>query len=670
MKTTLNKKGVWLAFSFLLLIGFLGVLSSSDSQALEWGLDEDADKDQINEIMEDVYRKKSGRDEIPPEEYKKQTVKQGGIVLKNKEYPLEHYEGLSTAGGLDLGKTNLIGFSNSLFWLSKFVYQGIDHGLTLMSGQTILDDWVDTTLSLAKALWDQAVLEYLLPMMVVMAFVLLWQLVAELNLLKGLKTIAVFVGVFVLASFFFQYGGTVIKGVNASNDSIQSSILAVGTMLTGDSEEIPEDQTKEGVTAIIRNTYFNLAVYRPYLLMNYGTTDAEKLTKDDPDRLDNLLKRSRISLYTDGLKAAVKEEAGEGNNDYMSDSDVGVNSKFGMSIGSLVLALGVGIPLLVLALANFLVQLMVLACVLVLGISFFVSLIPQFRKSFVKPLVKGVGLILSQAFLVVFLLFVLLIMTILDSVVPPTTSGGFLVNSLLLAFILWFLLKKRDEIVSMITGGRVQLQTNQSKQVFQGAQRWLQHRGLRRAFQRGQQPTSSGNEPKEEQPKQAPKTPPRYRVVSPQSQKRSLHPTTDPSTVAPTREVSAPNGQRRIGQSKRSQAPIGKRPVTQKSTRPLSPLRTIPVQKKRPLVPHAPRGANQSPSRRMKRPEEQKPSLKKPEAPTKTPRHPNRQLPPKPTTPPQSTKTPATPKMSAPKPVQAPDASIIKRRPTRNERRQ
>lgn len=672
MKWKLSKKGVGLFLSLIFLISFLGILSSEKSHAFEWGwgLSGKADEEKIKGIYEEVYKQKTGRDELPPETYKKREEKQGGIILKNKEYPLEHYEGLSTAAGLgDFQKTNMIGFSNGIFWLGKFCYQGIDYGISLLSSQTILDDWVDTTLGMAKALWQEAKKEYLLYIVIIVGLVFMWQAMAMLDIVRGLKTIVLFVGVFLLATFFFNHGGTVIKEANTVNDNMQGSVLKVGTFLSGMSEDIPEDQTKEGVTAMIRNTYFDLAVMRPYLLMNYGTTDEEALLKDDPKRLDKLLKLSRSILYEEKLKAAVKEEAGEGKNDYMSATDLGVNSKFGMSLGSFVLILGVGIPLLILSLANFLVQIMVLACVLLLAISFFVSLIPHFRQSFVKPLTKVFGLIVSQAFLVIFLLFVLLIMTILDSIISPTTSGGYLVNSIILAFILWYMLKKRDELVSMITGGRVQLQTGSAGQVMNGfrwGSNWLQNRGLRKSFERGQ--SNSSEEPPSGEDKKKERTgPPRFRLSKNQSKKRQLPNEVDQNgTNKNDRKPGQPIVPRRVGQSKRSkQAPL-KRSMGNKQTNTPSELRKVPIQRKRPIEPRPPVDLKQ---RRPQVPGKKQPSqerFKKPEGKLHRPTQ-------KQSFPEETKKAPKIP-VKTPKQPEVPifkkeQREGPKQRPSRNERR-
>jgi hypothetical protein len=656
----LNKKGVVLFFSLLLLIGGLGIFSAVQANALPWK----TGKEIYKEVEEGAYKLDTGRDELPPETIKKKEVKQGGVVLKNKEYPLEHYQGLSTAS--DLGKTSFIGFSNGIFWLDKFFYQGIDYGINLMSSQTIIGDWTDTTLGMAKALWTEAKKEYLVYIVIIVGLVFIWQAMAMMDIVRGLKTVVCFVGVFLLATFFFNHGGTVIKETNAVNENMQGSVLKVGTFLSGMSEEIPEDQTKEGVTAMIRNTYFNLAVLRPYLLMNYGTTNEEALLKNDPKRLDKILKLSRSSLYEEKLKAAVKNEAGEGKNDYMSDSDLGVNSKFGMSLGSLILVLGVGIPLLILALANFLVQIMILACILVLAISFFVSMIPQFRQSFVKPLTKVFGLIVSQSFLVIFLLFVLLIMTILDSVISPDTSGGFVVNSIVLGFILWYLLKNRDELVSMITGGRVQLQTKSAGRLmnsFQWGSNWVQNRGLRKSFERGQ------NKPTENKENKKKEGPPRFRLPKNQSRKRQL-----PNEENPTRNTNDnprtvnPKSPRRVGQSKRSKSAPPRRSMGNRQSNKPSELRKLPIQKKRPITP---RPSEDSKHKKAKIPGNKRPSErrhKKTEIRTKRPTQ-KRKFPEEP---------PKNTKQKQPiKKTKQPEVPIYKKttttepkqRPSRNERR-
>lgn len=68
----------------------------------------------------------------------------------------------------------------------------------------------------------------------------------------------------------------------------QGLVMKAGNFVSNE-QEIPKGQELEGSIALLRNQYFDISVYKPYLTMNYGTTDEAKLTKDDKDRITNLL---------------------------------------------------------------------------------------------------------------------------------------------------------------------------------------------------------------------------------------------------------------------------------------------------------------------------------------------------------------------------------------------
>lgn len=412
--------------------------------------------------------------------------KQGGVILESKKFPLEHYEGVSTADPTwDPVLSVLMSVGNGLFWCAKFIYQAFDYGINLFSSQEILTNWIDKIQEMSSDIWSKLQDSMMSFVIAILGIVLVIQFFLQMNTMKALNTFIVFCVVFILGSFFMTNGALFIKKANETSNGFQSSILSVGTTLTGDSKEIDAADTNAGVTAIIRNTYFNIAVMRPYLLMNYGTTDIDALTETDPKRIDNLLAVKRNSKSEVELKEAIKEDVETYENDYMDKTGKGVYVKFGMGIGSILMVVGLGIPLLILSFANILIQILILGIVLILAFSFFISLIPAMRNSWIKPLTTILGLILSKSFIVIFLFFVFLLIAIVDSMVPPTagSGAGYVVNSVILIALMWLILLKHGMIVSMMTGGRVQMNTSEGVQRFaKNRASNARHRSLKNAL--------------------------------------------------------------------------------------------------------------------------------------------------------------------------------------------
>lgn len=397
-------------------------------------------------------------DEDTQVEKQKEVV--GGVELRKAEYPLSHYEGVSNDDWANPILGAVMGISNSFFSFNKFLYDGFDYGVKLISSATILDDWVSDVGEVSKDIWEKQKSALLILVILIVGCVVAFQGIVQQNILKGMQTAFLFVVVFMLGSLFMTHGSTIIKEVNGVSNDLQASIAGVGTQITNRQDGIDPENVTEGVTTIIRNQLFESAVYRPYLIMNYGTTDVKKINKDNSDRINTLLSYKRDKDGEPAMMEYVKKtEVDELNNEFIDKTGSGVYPKLGIALGSLILTIGIGLPILLIAFINMIIQILILGVFFILGISFFVSLFPPLRNSWIMPTTKMIGLIFTKALVSIFITFVLMLMKIIDGVIPPTSGGAYIVNSILLVALLWLMITKHREIVSMMTGGKVSLDT-------------------------------------------------------------------------------------------------------------------------------------------------------------------------------------------------------------------
>uniref|UniRef100_UPI0035B515A7 CD3337/EF1877 family mobilome membrane protein n=1 Tax=Peribacillus tepidiphilus TaxID=2652445 RepID=UPI0035B515A7 len=78
--------------------------------------------------------------------------------------------------------------------------------------------------------------------------------------------------IFVFSLGFFSNAPTILKGVNDWSSDLQSNILAVSASVVNPGSSY----TKEEGIATIRNQMFDLMVKKPYMLMQYGTTEVDE----------------------------------------------------------------------------------------------------------------------------------------------------------------------------------------------------------------------------------------------------------------------------------------------------------------------------------------------------------------------------------------------------------
>lgn len=387
--------------------------------------------------------------------YEKQEVTQGGIVLKNAEYPIDTYEGVANTGMTNVIKNGLLGLGNTLFWVSKLIYQGFDIGLSNLSSTDILDTQLDKITTASNSLWAKVSENYVPILLIVVGMIFIYVFAVKGGVSEAFGMLFRVIGVFIIASIWIGNAGYFVKVINNLSEEMQGHVLSIAGTFSNDIAEIPSGEQVAGTTALMRNTYFNATVYRSYLVMNYGTTDEESLLREDDNRIDNILEVKKNSKGEQELKNRVSDEATKMNNEYMDKDGVGVYAKLGIGIVSLFLVVLLGIPFLLMALVNLLVQILILAIVLLLPLSFAVSLLPKFAESGMKLLGKLAVQFVYKAMITFFLMFALLIIQVVDSIFPPMGVGGYLINTVVLIILLNLMVLKRNEIITMVTAGYV-----------------------------------------------------------------------------------------------------------------------------------------------------------------------------------------------------------------------
>lgn len=382
--------------------------------------------------------------------FKPQTVKQGGVILKGSRFPIDQYTGYAKINSVAHPiRASIKGIGNALFYINNMLWQMFDSGVNMLATTEIVNNQLDKIDDVASSLWQQ-VSDYLLPiiLLIVVGFSA-YTISIKNDLLAGLGQIGQTVLVFVVGGVFLANAVPFLKGVNEISGQVQGQILETSQVFSNDFQNIEQSNVQAGTTAILRNTLFEDTVYRPYMLMNYGTTDEAKILKGDKDRIDRILKEKHPDDQ-------VSLEAKKKKNAYMSDAEKGVNGKISIGIMSPFMTLLIGIPMLLLSMFNLIIQVGILALFLMTPLAFLAGLLPWFGSSGFKTLGSLIGMFFYKAFTALFILFSLLLTEIVDSLISPDNIGGYLLNTTVLAVLMWTMIIKRDWIIGKITAGRVQ----------------------------------------------------------------------------------------------------------------------------------------------------------------------------------------------------------------------
>ncbi|MBM0066763.1 CD3337/EF1877 family mobilome membrane protein [Alkalicoccobacillus gibsonii] len=448
----------------------------------------------------------------------------GGVELDIKRFPLNRY----FANNEDRSHTlrgAFVGFANLSFTIGTFVVETVDKSMEIMYSLEPIERFADLLTGVTSTVYDTLQTYFGELFFIIAIGYMIYLCIVRGSVKEAIRRFILLLLVLVVGGYWMMNAGYLLKSMNAVSVEAQGYLLEAGNgMITiangdgvyADTENIDEEDRLNGTVSVMRNIYFDLAVKKPYLIANYGTTSENAVNNHDADpselpgdeqynRVDRML---AFELTSDGMKdrdAYVKGEINKLNNDNLGSGNV--FSQLGISLLVLVGALGIGIPFFLLPFLNLILEILALALTFALPFAFIMAYIPSFANSGFKAIGKLASVFLIKALLGILVLFVYLLCFIVDTLLPPNGFAMYLVNLFSMIILFFFMIRKRDSLVNFITAGKVQsvdnnMVKNVQRDVVNPALQPLQSKmaGLRLASSRhtGQEassPSSSVNAP-------------------------------------------------------------------------------------------------------------------------------------------------------------------------------
>ncbi|MEM4997439.1 hypothetical protein WKH56_33125 [Priestia sp. SB1] len=403
-------------------------------------------------------------DEKKDEVYDKpKTVEVGGVKLESKKYSLTHYEVVAFVeeswnpfSGEEIDK-GLLSLANTFFGVTKLLTNWIEDGLGMLYSLDILSTVSDKISNVSNSLWE-ALLDNFGAAFLTIAVIQIFAIyVGQRNGSRAGKMTLKLITVSIIAAVWFGNAGFYLKAMNSLSDASQVVIMKTGTPLAD--ADIKPGKELEGSVTLLRNNFFDLAVYRPYLLMNYGTTNEKTINKkqnvkkDSRNRIDELLALKNSKEGYEKKKEIVQNEVEKLKNENMTTANIAAN--IGTAFMSMFFVLILGAPLLLVALFNFIIQVAIIGLSIFLPVACVLSMLPALSNSAYNVFGKMFGLFGMKAFTGLIMLFTFLITRIIQALIPLTSSTAYFINVLLTAVATILVIVKRDQIISFVTAGRV-----------------------------------------------------------------------------------------------------------------------------------------------------------------------------------------------------------------------
>lgn len=256
--------------------------------------------------------------------------------------------------------------------------------------------------------------------------------------------------IFLLTAAFIAYAPQYIKNINDFSADLSNGVLELGAKLV-----MPgNDEMGVKATDKIRNNLFAIQVYKPWLLLQFGTTDetaieSERITAGvDGDRIKSILSVSPVTNFGEDRQTAVKTDIETYKNVNMTVTNVA--GRFGTVL--LVFFLNLIISIFVIIMCGMVVftQLMFIIFALYLPLNFILSMLPTYNGLLKKAVLKLFNTILMRAGLT---LLITIAFSLSAMIYSMSGDYPFLMVAFLQIVVFVGIYLKMDEILSMVALG-------------------------------------------------------------------------------------------------------------------------------------------------------------------------------------------------------------------------
>lgn len=392
----------------------------------------------------------------PTVEKKKETV--GRVTLESKEYPLDHYKLEADIGdGIkEAGDRALHAINQGVWGFNKTIASFTLYSVNQLMSFDLISLIADEAGIMSERIYKIISGTFLSLFVVIVGGTAAYRYFVNQQVGHAVKAILGALVIMTITFWFYSNATENIKWLNERGAELEGIASSANVLVTSDEFDTNKAYNSQEGLAVLENQLFNLMIKRPYLLQNYGSTKESEVVSEDPNRVDKLLE---IKPYTEEgkelRKRIVKTEVSNYDNKYMTPDFSG--ERFGYLLVTLISTVALSIPILLLGIFKFLLQVWFLALVIFTGIPLVLGLIPSYSETALNHFKKIIGVLLMKAGLVLLIAVITGLVTLLYESVKVTNGvEGYAFVVFLIVITMWGLFKYRSEIFEVASAGMVQ----------------------------------------------------------------------------------------------------------------------------------------------------------------------------------------------------------------------
>lgn len=355
----------------------------------------------------------------------------------------------------------------SIFWLNKIFYYIFSGIYKYLSNSSAVDEYVDTAISAGASIYGSlsgSVQKWAIVFMILYAAYVYF--VENGDFFKLL--LRFFVVYICSAGMFYNHDGKYILRHAYDNMKIVTEEIATSSLdnlsLTGTTSGSSLLSLEKGDAVV--EEYFRIAVWKPYQYMNstleiIGPMGGERkqwsVTEEElKSLLDYDSGNDGFEIVTaDGTKQKISSFVGKGDSIKQKMLSAYFGDKFMYALASIFDTFVLGIILDGFAIMSFSMSLLFLLLCLLSGGIALASLIPTFENALMNFWKRALGVMMVSGLGSILSLFVLWFYNLLSGILETAFFGNMFLAVIAKVVIFWYMWKKRDLILSILTANRV-----------------------------------------------------------------------------------------------------------------------------------------------------------------------------------------------------------------------
>lgn len=373
-------------------------------------------------------------------------------------FDIDSFQSFFEKGGWFSINENLQSVLNALinlaFGLIKYLVLALDYVIDKLFSLNILEGVLPDLFSTADSIYNQ-----LFSVLGILIFTFVIVLSVKDFFEKGISKALIRFGVFTLiyagSMAFFSDGATKVQQVNTISQNVQGQLVDLTSGSLNSSNQstteklIGSGQQLDG-TSNIRNLIFDEFIIKPYALLNFGKTD---LSKEQFELY--LVKNGEAfdKVKTDEIAGKIKEDS-EKNSYLTSDR---MTEKVAVLLNTFVMLVVIGIAVLLIGVANILIQLLIYGIIFLFPSLFFLALIPNMHHLLKNGFMMLGTLFASKVGIGFGFGLLFSIINLLDSFFVVTNIVTMLVGLFVKVLLGLFIWKNKGQIVRSLTKGKADL---------------------------------------------------------------------------------------------------------------------------------------------------------------------------------------------------------------------